>query len=95
MKIVSTIIKNIPIACKFIYIVSFVLYVIGLIISAVPLELANYPYKIYHNFQLYRLLVTFLSKGDSVISIIAILVDFLLIKFFFTTLVSFLFIIGK
>lgn len=95
MKFIKIIIDPIPFTCKIIYVVSFVLYIIGIILSQVPLALANYPERIYNNYELYRLLLTFLSKGSSVISFIAIVVDFLLIRFFFTKLVTHFFINRK
>ena len=63
MKLIKKVIDPVPFTCKIIYVVSFVLYVIGLILSDVPLALANYPERVYNNYEFYRLLVTFLSKG--------------------------------
>jgi hypothetical protein len=88
MKVLSSIVSNIPIACKLIYFVSSVLYIIGFVFSKVPLAIANYPEKVYKDLEFYRLLVTFFSKGESVLSIVAIAADFLLIRFFFTKLVT-------
>lgn len=90
MKIVKLIIDPIPFTCKIIYVVSFVLYVVGLIFNEVPLSIANYPERVYRDYELYRLLVTFLSKGSSVLSIISVVFDFLLIRFFFTKLVTYI-----
>lgn len=89
MQKVATLIKDIPLGCKLLYVLSFVVYVVGLFSYNFSILMANLTYLTYANKQYWRLFSSVLSPGISLFSILSLIVDFCLIQFFFAKIVIF------